>query len=196
MDKEIIEEIKELQEEREELKQEESKMFKFLRRTYILILVFIIFSLLLVNTHTGYHLMSLFSGQLVSSTLKDDYSFDMKQKGTVYFDQFLWENLEQYYMENQKYEFKLCLTGYKEENTTDYYVTGIYQPYIYEQDVFSVTAQLCNSSTIVSMHSHPPLRCVFSEQDMRAYEQFQKINPEGITALMCDKNRLTFYKQN
>lgn len=195
MDDEILKEIKEFQEEREELKKEESKLFKFLKRTYIIVLALVIFTLLLVNTQTGYHLISLMSGNLVSSTLNNDYSFDLRQGGKIYFVKNTWDMLSTYYDENQKYEFKLCLTGYKEENKSDYYITGIYQPYIYAQDVFSVTAQLCNSSTIVSLHSHPPLHCVFSEQDMRAYEQFQQINVEGILGLMCDKERMTFYKE-
>ncbi len=195
MDKEIIDDIKELQEEKEELQREESRLLSFLKRTYIIIIAFIIITLLLVNTQVGYHIFSLISGNLVSSTLNEDYSFDIRHEGKIYFDILTWKALEDYYIQNQKYEFKLCLTGYKEENATDYHVTGIYQPYIYKQDVFSVTSQMCNSSTIVSLHSHPPLHCIFSEQDMKSYEQFQQINPEGIVALMCDKEKMTFYKQ-
>ena len=152
----ILDDMKEYQEEREELKKEESRLFKFLKRTYIIIILFIILTLLLVNTQIGYHLISLASGSLVSSTLNEDYSFDLKQEGKIYFDILTWKALEDYYMDNQKYEFKLCLTGYKEKNTTNYFISGIYQPYIYKQDVYSVTSEMCNSSTIVSLHSHPP----------------------------------------
>lgn len=195
MDKEIIEDIKKLQEESIELKKEESKLFKFLKRTYIVIIAFVLLTLLLVNTQTGYHLVSIISGNLVSSTLNEDYSFDLKQGGKVFFEESFWSQLSEYYKENQKYEFKLCLVGYKEENTDNFYVTNIYKPYIYKQDVFSVTSTPCNSSTIVSLHSHPPLHCIFSEQDMRSYEQFKQINPDGIVALMCDKEKFTFYRQ-
>ena len=194
MDPELIKEIKEVQEEHEELKKEESKLFKTLKRIYVIIIALVLLSLLLVNTQTGYHLVSLVSGKLVSSQLNEDYSFDLKQGGKVYFDELVWKQLSYIYENNQKHEFKVCVTGEKVNNS--YYATGIYEPYIYKQDVFSVTYQPCNSSTIISLHSHPPLSCVFSQQDMRSYEMFQTINKDGIVGLMCDWDTLTFYKSN
>ncbi len=192
MDKEFIEEVKKLEQEQKDLKEEESIVFRKLKRVYIVAIALILLALLLVNTQTGYHLINLASGNLVSSTLDENYSFDLKQGGKVYFEQSLWNVLEQYYKDNQKAEFKLCITGQKQG--MDFYTESIYQPYIYSQDVFSVTATPCNSSTIISLHSHPPLHCVFSEQDMRAYETFRQISPDGIVALMCGDQKLTFYQ--
>jgi proteasome lid subunit RPN8/RPN11 len=79
---------------------------------------------------------------------------------------------------------------YKEE--LDYYVIGLYIPKITKQEVYSVRAEICNQETIVSLHSHPPLRCIFSDQDQQSFEYFKSINPDAIYGLMCDKDRMSF----
>jgi proteasome lid subunit RPN8/RPN11 len=171
--------------------EEESRFRKVLKKTYVLITVFLLLILFLVNTAPGYHLISVLSGKIVSSTLEEDYTFNLKYGGKVVFNKKVYENLRQIYQENQKHEFKACLQG--EKKNKDYYVDGIYIPKIYSQDVFSVSSQICNSSTIISLHSHPPLRCIFSEQDIKSYNNFKQINPRAMLGLMCDEERLTFF---
>jgi len=173
---------------------EDSKFVKILKRTYIIIIALFLAMLLMVNSNTGYHIVSLFSGKIVSSSLNDDYSFDLKFGGKVFFYEQVYEQIKTTYELNKKQEFKLCLTGYREEK--DYFVTGAYMPFIFEQDVYSVTSMMCNNETIISMHSHPPLRCIFSEQDIISYNRFKEINPEAIIGLMCGEERMSFFGYN
>jgi len=183
-------ELREILEKVEEAKEEENKLFTAIKRVYIFIIALVLIILLLVNTNMGYHLISLASGRIVSSDF-NDYTFALKHGGTVHFDILTWDALSRLYDANQQHEFKACLIGYRSDN--DYYITGMYEPTIYAQDVYSVTSQVCDNNTIVSLHSHPPLHCIFSDQDVRSYEIFRQINPDGIIGLMCKEDRITFY---
>ncbi len=171
--------------------EEESRLKKFLKRSYILIVCFFLAFLFLVNTDAGYHVISVLNGKIVSTSLADDYTLNLNSGIKVIFSKVAFERLSQVYYANQKHEFKACLTG--EKKNSSYYIYGLYIPEIYAQDVFSVTAQLCNSSTIISLHSHPPLRCIFSEQDMKSYQLLRINNPEGMLGLMCGEKRFSFY---
>jgi proteasome lid subunit RPN8/RPN11 len=174
--------------------EEERKLKIFLKKTYLIIISVIIIVLLVINSAPGYHVISVLSGKIVSTTLNEDYTFDI-YTGQVVFEKEVFEKLQEIYFSNQKHEFKVCLIG--EKQGSNYLVNDIYVPYIYRQDVFSVTSHPCNQSTIISLHSHPPLRCIFSEQDIISFNNFRKINPDGIIGLMCDEDRLSFfgYKQ-
>lgn len=177
----------------EDLPHDESKLSRIVKRSYIIIISVIIIFLLLINTAPGYHVIYLLSGKLVSSTLNEDHTFELKNGGKVVFNKQTYETLRAIYYQNQRTEFKACLTGYKESNS--YIVEDIYIPKIYDQTVFSVTSAICNSSTIISLHSHPPMRCLFSEQDIRSYNKFRQVNPDGIIGLMCNHDRITFFGQ-
>ena len=179
-DQEIVDEL-----------EEESKFVKIFKKLYLIVMALVLVTLLLVNTNTGYHLISFFSGRIVSSNINKDYSFDLKFGGKIFFSETVWNALSTVYQNNKKHEFKICLTGFKEDN--NYYVKGIYMPKIYNQEVFSVTSQMCSKETIISLHSHPPFRCIFSEQDINSYNQFFRINPDAIIGLMCGETRLSFY---
>lgn len=74
-----------------------------------------------------------------------------------------------------------------------YKVYGFYIPKIFSNDVFSVTSQICNNKTIIDLHTHPILHCIFSEQDIKSYNQLKRSNPDLIMVLMCDEKRFNFY---
>jgi hypothetical protein len=179
-----IEDIEDIEEK------EDSPLKKFLKRGFIVFILVFMASLFIINSAPGYHVISVLSGRVVSSTLEQDYTFALRD-GSVVFEREVYEELRQMYWDNQRHEFKVCLTGEKADN--DYLVQGMYIPVIISQDVYSVTAQLCNKETIISLHSHPPMRCIFSEQDIRYFNVFRDVNPEGIIGLMCGEERLTFY---
>lgn len=106
-------------------------------------------------------------------------------------NQDIYSELKQFYLTNQEKEFIVCLTGNKTNN--DYYITGLYVPDIYQQTVYSVTSEQCNSETIIPMHSHPPNRCIFSDQDIESFNRFREKNPDAIFGVMCDVDRFGFY---
>ena len=183
-------ELQDIIDDIEEDKVEESNLIKSLKRVYILLIVLIIFSLLIINTNTGNYLMNIYASKIASSVLDADYNFELKSGGKVIFVQEVYEQLISIYDDNQEHEFKVCLTGFKTED--NYYVQGLYQPRIINQEVYSVTTIRCNNETIVSLHSHPPMRCIFSDQDQRSFGYFKQTNPNGIYALMCEKDRMSF----
>ena len=163
------------------------------RKKRIVIIGISCFLILLVIAASsfGYTLMHYLGGRLISSGLNDDYSFELSNNGKVIFEKDVYENLRQIYYENQKAETKVCLVGYKKEMT--YYVNDLYSPRIYKQDPHSVTSQMCNINTIISLHTHPYQRCVFSDQDLVSYNSFKEINNDGLIGLMCEEERLTFF---
>ncbi|MCM2325362.1 MAG: hypothetical protein NDI94_02775 [Candidatus Woesearchaeota archaeon] len=174
----------------EEIK-EESKLLKAIKRGYIIIISLLLISLIFFSSSVGFHIISLFSGRIVSSPLNADYSFDLKEGGRVVFEKDVFLGLQKIYDENQKHEIKACLLGRKDGR--DYLVNSFYIPVIYNQEVYSVTAKICNSETIISMHSHPALHCIFSEQDVISFNAFRKVNPDGIIGLLCGRERMTFF---
>jgi proteasome lid subunit RPN8/RPN11 len=52
---------------------------------------------------------------------------------------------------------------------------------------------MCNKETIIDLHTHPFLHCIFSNQDIDSYEKYRKYNPDAIMALMCEENRVSMY---
>jgi hypothetical protein len=186
MDKE---EIKEIGEELEEFKEEESEIKKGLRKIYIIIMALFLAFLILGNSLVGSFLVSLFSGKISSVAITDNIiKFDNR---TLYFEPTIYDRLKQYYNENQKSEIKLCMTGVITGNK--YYITGMYSPVTYKKDVFSVTSQMCNADTVIDLHTHPYLHCIFSNQDITSYTSYHKYNPGAIMALMCEEDRFSLY---
>jgi proteasome lid subunit RPN8/RPN11 len=186
------EHLKKIAEEIEEDVKEESRLMKLFKKTYIIVITLIIVTLLLANTNLGYHMVTLLSGKIISSTMNPDFTFDLKYGGEVKISEPMMLRLQQLFRENQKTEFKACLLGKKEGD--DYVVDDIYVPLIYKQEVYSVTSEMCSEGTIISLHSHPPMRCIFSEQDITSFNQFrQERNKDGIIALMCGEDRMSFF---
>ncbi len=173
----------------EENIEDDSPLKKFLKKTYIILMALFLVMLILGNSFAGSHLVFLFSGKIASTTLTNNtLSFQNK---TIYFEPAIIEALNQLYNDNPKTEIKLCLTGKRQGDS--YFVTGMYTPVIFKKDVFSVTSQICNTRTVLDLHTHPYLHCIFSNQDMKSYQEYRKYNPDAIMALMCDIDRFSLY---
>jgi hypothetical protein len=182
-------ELELLEEGLEEFKEEESEFKKALRKIYIIIIALFLVLLILANTLAGSFLVFSINGRISSVTIKDNViNFANK---SIYFEPAISDKLKQFYIDNQKTEIRLCLTGKKEGN--NYNVTGIYTPEIYKKDVFSVTSRMCSRETVIDLHTHPFLHCIFSNQDITSYEKYRKYNPDAIMALMCEENRFSMY---
>lgn len=163
-----------------------SKLFRILVGIFV---VFVIISVVITFLGGG-RFIDFLEGRIVSSTIDKDYNIILNDGSEIIIGKENYDGLRELFLENQRYEFKVCLLGYKDEN---YIITGLYVPKIYSRTVFSVTSEFCNDETIVSMHSHPPDRCVFSSQDIISYNEFKNISPNAIIGLMCNTNRFTFY---
>ena len=192
-----------MQKERQKLKEaglddleiielEKSPLQKIIQKGYIILVALFLILLLIVNTNAGYHIINLVSGKLVTSRF-ENYVFTINENRKVVFTNQTWNELLILYSTNQKHEFAACLKGEIKGGT--YHVDQIYSPTTFRQDVYSVTSQMCRDS-IIALHSHPPLKCLFSEQDLKTYEEYQKIDPKMMMALMCSETMISFYPGN
>ena len=158
----------------------------------VMIAAISIFLVLLVVPYFifGNNIFYIIEGKFVSEKIKNDFSVSFGG-GKVVFENGTYSKLKEFYFASQKSEFKVCLVGKKEDK--NYLVSDLYVPKTFGQSVSHVSAELCNSSTIVALHSHPYKRCIFSEQDIKSYKAGKQINPDAIIGLMCEAGRFGFY---
>ncbi len=133
----------------------------------------------------------ILEGRTESSKMSNNLAVDF-DGGKVIFDEAAYRDLKKLYLENQEIEIKVCLKGNRQGST--YYVTDLDIPTSFSQSVFHVTSESCSSDTLIPLHTHPYKHCIFSEQDIKSYEQFIERNPESIGGLMCEIDRFNFYK--
>ncbi len=185
-----LDEIEEF-EEIKEVKEEESKLKKLIKKLYVIFIVLFLLSLLLFNSLFGTHAFQIITGKIISKEISIDYTITLNNSSKIFFGEDNYNILLYLFRENQQTEIKVCLLGEKIEN--NYYIKGIYVPKTFQKDVYSVTSLPCNSSTIISLHTHPILHCIFSNQDMESYNKYKYINKDMIMALMCDEKRFSFF---
>ena len=155
----------------------ESKLRKYL--TYILSIILIILIITLVFSQGG------FFEQFTANKIENN-KVNFKDK-IIEFEDNTYDQLIKIYLENQPNEIKVCLMG--EINNNDITITKIIEPGIIHQEFSKVISSPCPEETIISMHSHPRKSCIFSEQDIKTFNQ-QNIPMMG---LLCDDNRMNFY---
>lgn len=170
---------------------EESKTKKLVKKTIVISLGLLIIALIITYLIISPRILNIIEGLLVSSTLEENYTVTLNNNSKVIFKPEVYNELKGIYWTNQKAEFKVCLLGEKISN--NYYINSLYIPGVYSQDIFSVTSQPCDNKTLISLHSHPEKQCIFSEQDIKNYENFKQINRDAIIGLMCEEARFSFY---
>lgn len=170
---------------------EEEELRKLKRKkTFIAILSIILAVLVITYLVPGGYVLSILEGQATSYELNSDLTIDLKNGGKIVFDNSTYEQLKQMYFAEQRSEFKACLEGYKKG--LNYFITDVYLPETHSQSFSHVTAELCNSSTIIPLHTHPYKHCIFSYQDMKGLDAVRKVNPDAIIGLMCEIDRFNF----
>ena len=118
---------------------------------------------------------------LKSKKISSEYIIELKNDGKISFTEEVYFELRQKYI-NTNTEFKICLLGNKTGET--YEVNSYYYPRIFNADYDSVTSEGCNSQTIISMHSHPNVWCIFSAQDIKTYNLMKERNSNAFIGLM------------
>src|SRR3989338_6206334 len=178
--------------------EQESKTKKYI------ILILALFMIILIISYFifGQHLFNIIEGIIVSQQFTDlttVYSSSNGSNGsngsnyTIRFTQYSFDELQQYYIANQKTEVSVCLIGLFSDNL--YMIHKLYYPKIINQAFEHVTFQSCPSNTIIVLHTHPYKSCIFSEQDIKSYQQNRQSSPNIMVALMCEENRFTFYRE-
>ncbi len=110
---------------------------------------------------------------------------------TVSFTEDAWNVLQRHWEETREREFRLCLRGDIQESR--YTVRSVYEPEITHSSVFHISSAPCPSRTVVDLHSHPPGRCVASQQDVAHIEQVRERDPRVLLAVMCGPERISLY---
>jgi len=162
---------------------EESKIKKIIIKILAIFLIILMLTFFLTSTHTRLTL----AGLIESSNMDN-----LKIKNTnIIFNNEVKKELNKLYHQNLELEFKVCLSGNIEENT--YYINQIYQPETYHQSYNKVIAEPCKDTDLISLHSHPHLRCIPSEQDLKNHNNLKQKNPKALMMIMCEENRFNVY---
>jgi hypothetical protein len=172
-------------------KQKENQALIRILKILLAIAALGIICLLLITYLGNGTFFEFLQGRITSVTVQDGNSITLKNGAIIIFQNNTVHQLDELFKQNQKTEFRACLVGKIIDNQL--IVNGIYIPTTYDQTVYSVTSAVCDINTIISLHSHPVDHCVFSEQDIRSYEQYKNTNPDMILGLMCNNNRFSFY---
>ncbi len=159
-------------------------------KLWIALSTVILLFLFFVSIGPGYHLLAYLQNMIVS-TPAQDFRIALSDGRVVVFLPLVYEQLREIYLNQQTKEFSVCLQGKKEDMT--YKITGLEIPNTYEQETFHVVADLCDSATLIALHSHPYQKCIFSEADIAYYQAFAKINKDGLIGVMCEPTRFGFY---
>lgn len=143
----------------------------------------------------GTYILNIFEGQLTSYALDENYALSLENQTTVIFTEETYTVLLDLYGSNQEHEFAACLYGnYSLENgTKTYTLTSLAIPETYSQTIFQVVSSGCDSETLIFLHSHPYKHCLFSDQDLETHKSFAAKSRYGLSALMCEEERFTFY---
>ncbi|NTV23907.1 MAG: hypothetical protein HGA85_06070 [Nanoarchaeota archaeon] len=158
-----------------------------LKKAY-LIAIALLLVFLFISGMVGQHIFLILEGKVVSRTVQDNIV--VMGNVTIAFSNGTMNTLKRLYLDNQEKEFKLCLTGERAGSLVN--VTSIYQPKTYSRTPISVEAQICSGETVIELHTHPLLHCIFSDQDLRSFAIIKKRNPDVLMGLMCDRDRFSF----
>ena len=162
----------------------------------IIILLMGLFLLLLITTYflLGPQILHILEGKIESTQISNDFTAKYIN-WTIEFSPESFNELQQYYLQNQKTEISVCLQGIYQQSTGTYSISSIYYPKIIEKAFDHVIFSNCPQETIIVLHTHPYKSCIFSDQDIKSYDESKQINEDIMIALMCEENRLTFYKE-
>ena len=167
---------------------EERERKKRIKKYITLPLTIFLLILLIVYLFPG-DLLQIIESSFVSNKLNN---FEIQfQSGEVVFKKEIYEELKGYYLKNQKREIKVCLIG--EKLGEIYHVKKLIIPLVLDSSVTHIKTQQCPIETLISLHSHPFKRCIFSEQDIKYYGHLKERNKDAIIGVMCDINQFGFY---
>ena len=161
---------------------------------WLKIIVIAIIVLIIIFFATSGTVREILYGIFKSSKIKGDFSVDIKD--IDYAEKLIFINnsysaLLDIYEKNKQLEFKVCLLGYIEGK--DYIISEIFIPEIYFQSATRVVSEPCPSESLISLHSHPELHCLPSDQDMTNYKSLKLNNEKAILAVMCSEERFNFF---
>jgi proteasome lid subunit RPN8/RPN11 len=160
----------------------EEKPSLFKKISVIIIAIFLL--ILMLSYFTLFGVRDILEGIVGSHTINDDKIYFSDK--IIYFENNTYNRLLGIYDKNLENEFKACLVGKYDKN---YFIYDLYVPKTYEQQPSEVISEPCDS--IISLHSHPRMFCIPSQQDFKAFKQ----EKSDLMLVMCEKDRFTIYKK-
>lgn len=160
----------------------EEKPSLFKKIFVVIIAVFLL--VLMLSYFTLFNIHDILEGLVGSHKIQDDKIYFSNK--TISFENNTYNKLLEIYDKNPDKEFKVCLTGKYDIN---YFVYDLYIPETYEQQPSEVISETCDS--IISLHSHPRLFCIPSQQDFKTFKQ----EKSDLMLVMCEKDRFTIYEK-
>jgi len=192
MDKKILEDIKNHIEENhpEEKEQKESTIKKIFLISISLFLVFLMISYVFVSFPIG----KIIRGQLESSPIED--GIIKLPNFNIVFNENTFNQLTTIYLNEQKVEFSVCLSGEKITNKkkVTYQITSLYRPKVYQQSFSHVSFAPCPVDSLIMLHSHPYKSCLASQTDLDTLNKSKEENPDLVMVVMCESKRFSVYQ--
>src|SRR3989344_5722658 len=161
-------------------------------RKFVIASIAIFLLLLFVMYFVFGDVWHILEGKIGSYQVDNDYSVQTEY-GSIIFSEEVYNKIVFNYFDNQETEVAFCLRGNLKNK--EYYLDDFYIPPTKHQEVFSVTAEMCDKDTLVAFNTHPYKSCIFSSADINYYKSFSNLNPDGMIGLMCEPNRFTFYRE-
>ena len=181
---EIIINEEELADDPSEKIPEESKI-----RRVMLFLIGIFLVLLMISyIFISFPISTIIEGMIESTPLQDN-TLELDDI-TIIFDQNTHKLIQDYYQDEQKVEFSLCLQGIKEGTT--YHIKSLYRPE-QTQTFNQVSFQSCRDS-IILFHTHPYKSCLASQTDLDTLKKSQEDNEDMLMIIMCTPKRFSVYR--
>ena len=175
----------EIEEEVEkELPKEDSK----LKKTFIFLTGIFLVILMISYIFVSFPISGIIRG-IFESTPLDGIKLELDNL-TILFEKGTNEIIREYYLNEQKVEFSLCLQGTKKDNI--YRINSLYQPQ-QRQSFNQVTFESCSKESIILFHTHPYKSCLASETDLKTLKKSQKENSEMLMIIMCEPERFSVY---
>lgn len=130
-------------------------------------------------------------GSIVESKkMSSNYLVELDGGKKILFESSVYEAVRDTYT-SSKTEIKMCLSGSFSNNV--YLIDSYYFPKIFASDYDSVTSEMCNNNTLISLHSHPGEWCIFSAQDIKSYKILNEINKNAFIGLICGVDTFNFH---
>jgi proteasome lid subunit RPN8/RPN11 len=130
-------------------------------------------------------------GSIVESKkINSNYVIELDNDYKIFFLQNMYEKVRDTYL-NSSTEMKMCLLGEKQGKT--FVINDYYMPRIISSKYDSVTSEICDGKTLISLHSHPGEWCIFSAQDIKSYEQLKERNNQSFIGLICGVDSFNFH---
>lgn len=128
---------------------------------------------------------------LISTEVSDDNIFSYGRQNITFAENIL-TYLNDHYQEQVKHESVYCLEG--RIINGNYIITKLIEPEVISESYAGVSYKPCADKTIIMLHTHPIKDCVPSNVDLNTIQKTKQYNPKMLGAIMCERNRITFYE--